>query len=203
MRKRSEYEDLLIFYYFGADEDRLRACRRRAYLDFNRTLRGIRANKGAYANAEKVLAGSLAAIRVMKDLTQGKFDEFHRNTIATLADGYRRDGYSKFTVGHGQKWINMTFKYMFVMGERRIAGFSHLYDFCHVPIDEYLLAALPKDFAPLGCRWSCLNNYELYLDRQQWIRNRFRKAPLDVEHELWLNEAKRRSAKRTDEPSCR
>jgi hypothetical protein len=76
MRKRSEYEDLLIFYYFGADEDRLRACRRRAYLDFNRTLRGIRANKGAYANAEKVLADSLAAIRVMKDLTQGKFDEF-------------------------------------------------------------------------------------------------------------------------------
>src|SRR5262249_30329761 len=71
---------------------------------------------------------------------------------------------------HGQKWINMTFKYIFVMGERRIAGFFHLYDFCHVPIDEYLLAALPKDFVPLGCRWSRLDNYELYLDRQQWIR---------------------------------
>ena len=51
--------------------------------------------------------------------------------MATLADSYRRDGYSKFAVGHGQKWINMTVKYMFVMGERRIAGFSHLYDFCH------------------------------------------------------------------------
>jgi hypothetical protein len=74
MRKRSEYEDLLIFYYFGADEDHLRACRRRAYLDFNRTLHGIRANEGAYANAEKVLAGCLATIRGMKDLTQGKFD---------------------------------------------------------------------------------------------------------------------------------
>ena len=108
MRQRSEYEDLLIFFYFGADEDRLRACQRRAYLDFNRTMHGIRGNDTAYGNAQKKMAHSFAAIRDMRNLSKETFDRWHRDSCTTLAQSYRDDGYAKFTVGHGQKWINMT-----------------------------------------------------------------------------------------------
>ena len=81
----------------------------------------------------------------------------------------------------------MTFKYIYVMGEQRLPGFGHLYDLCHVPLDNILIdALLPYDFQPLPCAWSKLKNYDIYLDRQRWVRSRFQLAPLDVEFLLWM-----------------
>jgi len=81
----------------------------------------------------------------------------------------------------------MTFKYIYVMGEPRLPGFDPLYDRCHVPLDRILLnALLHYGFQPLPCAWSKLDDYDFYLDRQRWVRSRFRLVPLDVEFLLWM-----------------
>src|ERR1700730_8802071 len=96
-----------------------------------------------------------------------------------------------FSVGHGQKWINMTFKYLFVMGDTRVPGFLHLYDLCHVPFDIIFIDALREnhDFENLPCAWSKLDNYNIYLNRQRWVRDRFNLSPLDVEFRLWMGQS--------------
>jgi hypothetical protein len=82
----------------------------------------------------------------------------------------------------------MTFKYIYVMGEGRIGSFRHLYDLCHVPLDNILIDALRRyGFRPLGCAWSALADYGVYLNRQCWVRHQFAIAPLDVELLLWMD----------------
>jgi hypothetical protein len=189
--QRSDYEDCLIVLYFGRGKDNLSLCRHRAYGDFKRTLRGIaslpRAEE-AHTRADEALNQNLAAIRCIVAPTQEKFDEWHRRACERLAAIYRECDFS-FSVGHAQKWLNMTFKYIYVMGEARVPGFGHLYDLCHVPLDRILMNALLQyRFEPLPCAWSSLNDYDVYLDRQHWVRSHFRLCPLDVEFKLWMGQ---------------
>jgi hypothetical protein len=81
----------------------------------------------------------------------------------------------------------MTFKYIFTLGEERLPGYGHLYDFCHIPFDNIILKTLQQQhgFPSLPCLWSRLNSYDKYLDRQKWVREQFKCVPLDIEFKLW------------------
>ena len=164
--QRSVYEDCLIVFYFGRGKDNLSLCQRRAYGDFQRTLHGIgkfpKAEE-ARNQADKALNEMFAKIRDAPAMSQGEFDEWHRKSCESLAHIYRNYGFSSFSFGHAQKWLNMTFKYIYVMGKQRISGFDHLYDLCHVPLDSILIGALRKEdgFEFPSCPWSKLNNYAL------------------------------------------
>jgi hypothetical protein len=167
--QRSDYEDCLIVLYFGRGKDNLSLCRQRAYGDFKRTLRGIaglpRAEE-AHKRADEVLNQNLTAIRGIEAPTHEKFGEWHRRACERLTAIYRECDFS-FSVGQAQKWLNMTFKYIYVMGDARIPGFGHLYDLCHVPLDRILVNALLQyGFEPLPCAWSSLNDYGVYLGSQ-------------------------------------
>lgn len=183
-------EDYLVTLYFGRGDDYLRLCMKRAYGDFKRTLGGIGDHPRrdeVRGKANEALIKLFGDIRAVGDLTQQQFDSWHRSACLVLASIYQNCDYKSFFVGHAQKWLNMTFKYIFVVGERRIPGFDQLYDLCHVPLDNILIGALcPHGFQTLPCAWSQLNDYETYLDRQTWIRSRFSPAPLDVEFLLWM-----------------
>jgi hypothetical protein len=191
--QRSDYEDCLILFYFGRGENKLSLCQQRAYEDFKRTLRGIRnlpRTREARRRADEALSQMLASIRALDASTQKDFDEWHRAACERLAAIYRQCGYLQFFVGHAQKWLNMTFKYIYVMGEQRLPGFSHLYDLCHVPLDNILMNELrSRGFPPLPCAWSKLNDYEEYLRCQLWVRTKFKEAPLDVEFRLWMHKS--------------
>jgi hypothetical protein len=73
------------------------------------------------------------SLRDMHAPTQEQFDEWHRSACLELATIYNDGGCPSFFVGQAQKWLNMTFKYIYVLGDERIPGFGHLYDLCHVP----------------------------------------------------------------------
>jgi hypothetical protein len=184
-------DDYLVTLYFGGGDNYLRLCMDRAYGDFQRTLRGIGNLERAHQmrdSANAALIEMFAAIQATNAPTQQQFDVWHRGACDRLAAIYRQHGYESFCVGHAQKWLNMTFKYIYVMGERRTGRFRHLYDRCHVPLDNILINALkPHGFLPLGCAWSTLNDYQVYLERQCWIRRHFAIAPLDVEFLLWMD----------------
>jgi hypothetical protein len=81
----------------------------------------------------------------------------------------------------------MTLKYVYVLGEKRLAGFNDLFRYCHVPLDNILIAQLE----PYGVRWktpawSRINDYDFYLERQIWLRTHFKLLPLEVEFKLWM-----------------
>ena len=92
-------------------------------------------------------------------------------------------------MGHAQKWLNMTLKYLFVLGDR-VPGFERLYPFCHVPLDQFVMSRAARfGFPPLPGTgaWSTLTDYAIYMDRQQWFRARFDEPPLVTEFRLWLD----------------
>lgn len=185
------YEDYLIRLVFGSkvETDPLSVCVDTAYLDFNRTLRGIsKVENGAklHTDAVNVLTDSLAELKeTLKTLTdQTTFDDWHYETCAKLISVY--DGSHTVYGGQAQKWVNMTLKYVYTLGEERISGFEAGYPLCHAPLDKIVIVQLTKyGFPALPCVWSHLDYHE-YFERQKWIRNKFLLVPLDVEFLLWL-----------------
>jgi hypothetical protein len=185
------YEDYLLRLIFGSkvETNPLSVCVDTAYLDFNRTLRGIsKVENGAKLHTDAVdfLSSSLEELReTLKTPTSQKtFDDWHEDTCAKLISIYE----GSYTVhgGQAQKWVNMTLKYIYTLGEERIVGFEGAYTLCHAPLDKIVVSALAKfGFPKLSRVWSQLD-YSEYFARQKWIRNKFTLVPLDVEFLLWL-----------------
>lgn len=185
--KRADYEDCLVAFLLGRGKICLSNCVHHAYADLQRTLDGVGKFKNLKSEAASELSERFGQIRSASNPTQCYFDDWHRATCLSLKNLYARQDYNSFSFGHAQKWLNMTFKYIYVTGSKRIFGFEHLYDLCHVPLDKTVLEGLAgHGFSELPCGWSKLDDYDCYFDRQQWIRRRFNLAPLDVEFYLWL-----------------
>lgn len=193
MINRKDYEEYLIRLYFGKSDDLLAACLNRAYRDFNRTMHGFDKLKTKDQLHQKVLdylkksflEMQTGCVRISK---QEEFDDWHGSICSILASYYENHGYISFSVGQAQKWINMTFKYIFTMGEDRVPGFNNLYEFCHIPLDNIILKKLSGEygFTGLSCAWSRLDDYDEYLACQKWIRQTFSEIPLDIEFKLWM-----------------
>jgi hypothetical protein len=125
--------------------------------------------------------------------TQAEFDAWHEETCVQLSKIY--EGHYTLYIGQAQKWVNMTFKYIFTMGEGRLPGYSDVYQFCHAPIDGVLIDCLSREGIPRpGWIWSHIETYDVYWDYQQQIRQSFGGVPLlDVEFWLWLRKPLDRS----------
>jgi hypothetical protein len=187
-----EQREFLLRLYFGSGSA-LARCVDRAYLDFSRTLHGIGKVEGA--KALRADAGNHVVSwleRLASSVTEANttaFDALHRQASEQLRELYADGGYSAFSVGQAQKWLNMALKYVFVFGEGRAPGFAGFYNFGHVPLDSIMLNRFKPFGAPtLSCgeAWSRLDSYEEYLAYQGWIRRQFRGyAPLAVEFHLW------------------
>jgi len=193
---RFDYEDFLVYLYFGAtpNSDHLRCCIDRAYLDFSRTLHGMGKHPASQALRQQI-SGAIRTIFADVQSApaalshQAAFDTWHQATCERLAELFRQQGYQRLFVGQAQKWVNMTFKYIFTMGEQRLPGYQPLYSMCHAPLDSILVDKLqPYGAPPLLHRWSRLDNYGDYLAYQLWIRRHFALVPLDVEFKLWLGQ---------------
>src|SRR5262249_34828161 len=107
--KPIDFENSLIIFYFGRKGDYLEKCMSRAYRDMQRTLRRVhklKKRKELRAEANLVLRELLAESQRMAN--SPSFDEWHKKACERLCAVYRKYGFRKFTVGHAQKWINMT-----------------------------------------------------------------------------------------------
>jgi len=190
---RLDYENYLIQVYFGSDKDLLKACIKRAYRDFNRTLHGFGEFENAneiYTQAVDLLKNSFDNLKSISEseVTAEIFDSWHKITCERLISLFISHG-CPFFVGQAQKWVNMTLKYIFTVGEQRISGFGPVYPYCHVPFDNILLEQLKNyGFPMLNCAWSRLKNYDEYLEKQKWIREKFSILPMDVEFRLWAKQ---------------
>lgn len=189
---REQWDKYILDLFFGTNKP-LENCINRAYRDFNRTLHGISSlqnNENVTSDIKKNLVSEFEKLKTLNIKTQLDFDNWHHNQCTIIKTLYIENNYSLFYIGQAQKWINMTFKYIFSYGNKYLDGYDEIYQFCHVPLDNILIDELKKFYPPkLKTSWSRINNYETYIEYQNWFRNKFDNLPLDVEFKLWLGES--------------
>ena len=188
---RRDYENYLVYLYFGSNPNIL-ACANRAYLDFNRTLHGFSKFEKSGELHDKAVILLMESFESLKSLSTNPnmFDNWHRETCKKLVSLFDNQGFHLF-IGQAQKWVNMTLKYVFTLGEQRVPGFEFAYPYCHAPLDNIFLERLKKyDFPALNCAWSRLDDYDEYFKKQMWLRTHFNIPALDIEFQLWMENEK-------------
>jgi hypothetical protein len=186
----SDWDDFVAACYFGREGDWLDRCIRRAYLDMNRTLHGMSKLGELHSDWRtamlRVLKDRLTILPGVHAWTQASFDAWHHESVDMLKRISSEHGFSSLSVGQAQKWINMSVKYAIALGERRVPGFFRVYDVAHVALDNIVLERLTElGMSPLGCAWSRLDEYNRYMQCQQWVRGNSAGIPLEVEYRLW------------------
>ncbi len=159
-------EDFYIRLYFNT-KDFERAGLKRAYLDFNRTLK-IPENTSAEQRDEKkkktkdFLRNELLILIKSDISSQEDFDEKHRDICARLIEQW-----DELTYGQAQKWINMTLKYWLLFGNERISEIEKNAKYFHLPVDSIVQKAFFSKSLPA---WSKISSYEDYF----WYQKIFR-----------------------------
>ena len=181
----------LVFSYFGIDiEDKdyqkgdiIGACVRRAYLDMCRTLRFSSEGKdGGFYNA---VAGQLISAfadekQSLESKRKNAYDVFFPEQGSPTKEYFS----SQFSCGQAQKWINMTFKYMWLLGLIGPEGLE-------APVDRLILEALTKkDAWEQKTVWSAMDP-NTYGDVKQAIADVAKdKTVIEWENNVWIEQAK-------------
>ncbi len=178
---------------FGSVSDPLEAAYFRAYRDFNRTLRfGAVDTKAREALRTKVLdqlGTCISALKRYYSPEQEFFDQWHERTCYDIRGVYLSADI-KFTFGQAQKWLNMTLKYLYVLGDHDLDRFLDLF---HIPIDKYVIEIAARDLN-IPCpkkRWSKWDDYtNEYMRYQLALRERIvGVSPFFWELSAWNDEA--------------
>lgn len=199
-------------FYFGIHAARdpmslkaIAQVSQRAYDDLRRTLHGI----GTHPDKTMMLEdthGSLHTVvtALEKVTTQKEFDALHANWCADRINFFKAHPHPTrktftLTYGQAQKWINMTLKYLAVLGHPTI---THVYPYLHIPIDSIIYEeaahpitgiAVPR---PAGrTSWSRLNHKQ-YKNYQEQLRDSITHSdssltPLDWEAQTWITRSSR------------
>lgn len=166
--------------------------------------KGIRVNNSeiiSFDNKKKAFIASITEIvqtAIKNDLLCGKkltgeaFEKWHCglcNLIINLDlnNDVLKEG-SSLHYGQAQKWVNMTIKYMLVMGlwDDQLNDNLRLY---HVPLDSYVFDAAKKELK-IDKRineWSRINE-DKYKEYQREIREKV-DCPIKWEWDAWIKQA--------------
>lgn len=183
--------DFLQYAYFGCNEP-FPSVSDRAYRDLCRTLQFHGGSGTEYRDhVDKVLEAQIKAMLSSPPKTQNGYDSWHHALCDELIGYYASTGF-EFNLGHAQKWVNMTMKYIYIHGALDI---TPVFGYLHVPLDSYVFGAVEHELGikPPGNAWSKISSYEQYIRYQQRIRAAITIAPMRWEFQNWLSEAKRRN----------
>lgn len=155
---KKEMWDFVLWNMFGissedmacSDPQRQRAiakkCADTAFLDLRRTLRyndqGSKPDRKAFRDKiNGIIADALSEL--LDKTEQGDFDEIHNEICEEIIEATKNSSAIKseeFHYGHAQKWLNMTLKYMYLLGLWE-EEFERVIPWMHVPVDSYILKA--------------------------------------------------------------
>lgn len=188
MRKTTLTEnDYNTFYkaiLYGKIEDPVEKAIFVAYRDLCRTIRGFSKHErhdAIFGNCVQIIYDYINELNGFSSFTQDKFDMLHKLTCDRLITFFEDQ---EFTYGQAQKWINMSLKYVSMFNHKMTEKY---YEYCHVPIDNYIIKSTNYKF---DTAWSRINSYDKYLEFQKWFRNQYDGIPLDIEFNMWLKEGK-------------
>lgn len=184
-----EIQNYWIGLYLGNLSDPIMAAINRAYRDFNRTLVGISLsiNDEKRIMLRETMKSTVVELIKHSFNDQDEFDNWHKKECDKIIESFKSNVPYAISYGQAQKWINMTLKYLFALGEERVKGISRNYAFFHIPIDRQVQKELEKlGIISINGPWSQINNYQVYIAYQKKLRNAFPESiPLDVEFKLF------------------
>jgi len=198
-----DYTSYLLSLWFPGEGDIIDQCVARAYRDISLTLRGITKVENREALLKEVVGIARDRLVALADLgtdmqAQTQYDAWHRASCEALVAAFGRYGYTGFRIGQAQRWLNLSQRYLYAMGEDRAPGYGDIYPLCHIPLDTTLLEQLARfGFEGLAKPWTQIEDYDTYLSCQEWVRRRFTLVPLDVEMLLWLEQKRPGASART------
>lgn len=179
-----EIQEFWYRAYLGTTTNLLEACIDRAYRDFNRTLHGIGKiqSKEKYDSIKQTIRNIAEEIVKLNINNQLEFDNWHKQKCNLLKEDFVKHLDFPLTYGQAQKWINMTLKYLYALGENYIKGISRNYEYFHIPIDNIIQEKFSSFIPKLDIAWSRLDNYEKYITYQKHVRQYFKhQIPMDIE----------------------
>ena len=189
---QDEIQKFWIRVYLGTTNDKglIGAAIYRAYRDFNRTMHGI--GEKQTDETKKFLSDFMLAVvdslTSKQFVSQLEFDDWHKLKCDELKKVFLLYPAFKISYGQAQKWINMTLKYLFALGDNIVNGISTNYIYYHIPIDNIIQNKFLEkyDIPKLSERWSKIDDYERYLNYQIKVRQTIQnQIPMDVELRLF------------------
>jgi hypothetical protein len=164
-----------------------------AYLDVNRTLKGIK--------DEQSVPLKQAAVSFIENLlnnppvSQQKFDDLHDNCCRYCISLSSTNG-ANINYGQAQKLINMSLKYLYneyatYKDNQNQFNFpnNNLEHFFHLPIDSQIRDSLVNNyqfsnptFLPWS-KWTQENYFSFQLQLRKRIKNNYQ--PLEIDYMLW------------------
>ncbi len=203
--------DTLFFMFFGECIDNLdkkgleeqaHICAVKAYRDVCRTIKYDGTDSALIEEAKNsVLAIISKSVKNLQD-DSIDFDEWHRELCEKIKNSFNEIiGKAIFHIGQAQKWVNMTLKYLRLMG----IDFGDIDKNMHIPVDNYIIdaAAIPLGrkiceemnieglgvtFQP-GKPWSVCEDYDKYLEFQEEIRRCTGGKQIEWEDKAWISMA--------------
>lgn len=180
--------------YFGDLSDKYLSAIDRAYRDMNRT---IRFKSVTTEEREKIrkkvtlfLKHKIEALCMEKEWTQEKYDNWHFNICKQICNEYNSK-YVEFYFGQAQKWLNMSMKYLYLIG---VCSFEEVFEYLHAPVDNYVFDVAEKKLgiSKPKVAWSRWDDYQnQYMKYQYALREHFvGENLLRWEFEHWLKEAR-------------
>ncbi len=177
-------EDFFITLYFNTSKGFENAGLRRAYLDFNRTLKikdKNQVNRNIIQSKTQEFLKVELLVLIDKDIqSQVDFDAEHKSLCNKLIEQW-----TELSFGQAQKWINMTLKYWFLLGEDRIKSITKNCSYFHIPIDSYVQKGMFKESSPKP--WSKINNYDDYFKYQLIHREKESKNSPLIDEFIFFN----------------
>ena len=200
MKKELGKEDALRFYALmtmGGDIS-IDACINTAYRDFCRTMHGIMNNdRNAAMRSEASDIITRLIGKVLKNtLTQAEFDKLHGSACKAIQKVYVLKQAS-FYIGQAQKWINMSFKYVYLLqladlldvSKTSIDILKHNHMYFHLPIDNIVLQhqTVKRMYSKhLGdTAWSRIEDYSKYLAFQKSLQEAIEIPLIVFEGQIW------------------
>lgn len=182
--------------YFGSqiESNIILSCIDRAYRDFSRTMHGVdykdkKTRLYSYGKLRMHMNEIICQI-LTQDFNQDSFDIWHKESCDKLTTEFNKIINYELFYGQAQKWINMSLKYAFAIGDEKIDGINKNYKFFHIPIDNIIQEKLiSHKIDKIPIKWSRINDYSIYMEYQNKIRNVFfGQIPMDVEFRLFNGE---------------
>ena len=114
---------------------------------------------------------------------QGKYSDCVNDLFVCLKEDEKDN--LKFHFGQVQKWINMTLKYLYLLGI--VENDNKL----HIPIDNYIINAFKQNdiFVPRKA-WSRFDNTDYY-DQYKSYMDKLDEPYIDWEHKTWIEQAEK------------
>lgn len=164
-----------------------------AYLDVNRTIRGIDSEQSH--SFKQAVVSFIQSLLAGPPMNQTEFDQLHHKCCLQCLACSSPSG-ARIHYGQAQKLLNMSLKYLYneyaaYKGKQNHFGFpdNNIENFFHLPIDSQIRNHLVGSFHfkdPTCLPWSQWS-YDHYISFQHQLRKRIggQYRPLEIDYMLW------------------